>query len=139
VGAFREGGGEGKPVCVQAKIAWDPDEAAARAGALDQWGTNVLTGDAPWELRTPAQFEQATSFVDEGDMDRAVLVSADLGRHAAWLHELASDGRGRGLRPQRRPQPARVHRDVRRAGPAAARRLSAASRYRRSPSTLNQR
>jgi hypothetical protein len=92
VGAFREGGGEGKPVCVQAKIAWDPDEAAARAGALDQWGTNVLMGDAPWELRTPAQFEQATSFVDEGDMDRAVLVSADLGRHAAWLDELAGMG-----------------------------------------------
>lgn len=92
VDAFREGGGEGKPLCVQAKIAWDRDEAAARAGALDQWGTNVLMGDAAWELRTPAQFELATSFVDEGDMDRAVLVSADLGRHAAWLNELSSMG-----------------------------------------------
>jgi coenzyme F420-dependent glucose-6-phosphate dehydrogenase len=92
IDAFREGGGGGKPVCVQAKIAWAPDEAAARAGAFDQWRTNVLEGDVLWELRTTRQFEQAASHVRPEDMDRALRISSDLDRHAAWLNEYAEMG-----------------------------------------------
>ena len=92
VEAFRAHGGAGKPVLAQAKVAWGPDEAAARADALAQWGTNLMEGDAPWELRTPRQFEQAAAFVRPEDLDGGVRVSSDLGRHAAWLHEVAEVG-----------------------------------------------
>jgi hypothetical protein len=92
VEAFRAHGGAGKPVLAQAKVAWGPDEAAARADALAQWGTNLMDGDAPWELRTPRQFEQAAAFVRPEDLDGGVRVSSDLGRHAAWLHEVAEVG-----------------------------------------------
>jgi alkanesulfonate monooxygenase SsuD/methylene tetrahydromethanopterin reductase-like flavin-dependent oxidoreductase (luciferase family) len=92
VDAFREHGGEGKPVLAQAKIAWGPDEAAVRRDALEQWGTNLFEGDAPWELRTPRQFEQAAAFARPEDLDRSVNVSSDPARHAAWLHDYAAAG-----------------------------------------------
>ena len=92
VDAFRAGGGAGKPVLAQAKVAWGSDEAATRAEALDQWGTNLFEGDVPWELRTPQQFAQAAAFARPEDLDRSVNVSGDLGRHAAWLREIAEVG-----------------------------------------------
>jgi probable non-F420 flavinoid oxidoreductase len=92
VEAFREGGGEGKPVLAQAKVAWGPDEAELRRDALEQWGTNLFDGDMAWELRTPRHFEQAAAFVRPEDLDGGVNVSSDPGRHAAWLHEYAALG-----------------------------------------------
>jgi probable non-F420 flavinoid oxidoreductase len=92
VDAFRAGGGVGTPVLAQAKVAWGPDEAAARADARGQWGTNLFEGDVPWELRTPRQFEQAAAFVRPEDLDRSVNLSSDLARHAAWLREIAEVG-----------------------------------------------
>jgi probable non-F420 flavinoid oxidoreductase len=92
VEAFREGGGEGKPVLAQLKLAWGPDEAAARQSAFEQWRTNIFDGDMLWELRTPQQFEQAAAHVRPEDMDGAVRISSDLARHAAWIHEYVEVG-----------------------------------------------
>ena len=39
------------------------------------------------DLRTPAQFEAAAKYVRPGDLDDAVRISADLARHADWLHQ----------------------------------------------------
>ena len=90
--AFREGGGEGKPMLAQAKIAWGRDEEATRRDAFRQWGTNLVTGDVTWELRTPKQFEQATAALEPRHLDATVNVSSDLSRHAALLHEYAALG-----------------------------------------------
>ncbi|HZH26579.1 MAG TPA: TIGR03885 family FMN-dependent LLM class oxidoreductase [Azospirillaceae bacterium] len=92
VDAFRRGGGDGKPVFLQVALAWAPTEAEAEANALDQWGPNAIGGDVNWELRTPAQFDQATRFVRAEDIRNSVLVSSDLGRHIAWLQEFAAIG-----------------------------------------------
>ncbi|KAA2237805.1 TIGR03885 family FMN-dependent LLM class oxidoreductase [Salinarimonas soli] len=92
VDAFREGGGEGKPVLAQLKLAWGPDEAAIREDAFRQWRTNLFEGDVLWEIRTPKQFEQAAAFVRPEDLDRSVRVSSDLGRHAAWIGEYLAVG-----------------------------------------------
>ncbi|HSX91969.1 MAG TPA: TIGR03885 family FMN-dependent LLM class oxidoreductase [Hydrogenophaga sp.] len=88
--AFHEGAGAARPVYVQAKIAWAPPpggERAAREMAFEQWRTNVLDSQAAAELATPAAFEARAASVRPQDMDRAVRISADLGRHAAWLAE----------------------------------------------------
>lgn len=85
--AFREGGGENKPVCVQAKIAWDETQEKALAGAHEQWRTNILCGDVVWDIRNPTGFENATEHVRPEDVAGAVAVSSDLGRHAAWLSD----------------------------------------------------
>jgi probable non-F420 flavinoid oxidoreductase len=90
--AFREGGGEGKPVGVQVKVAWAPTEEEALAGAYDQWRTNVFDSTLMADLETVEQFEAAAAHVRPDDLHPHVLVSADPARHAARLHELADLG-----------------------------------------------
>ena len=60
--------------------------------AHDQWRTNVFGPPLCWDLETVEQFDEAARHVRPEDVREAVLVSADLGRHAAWLHELAGLG-----------------------------------------------
>jgi coenzyme F420-dependent glucose-6-phosphate dehydrogenase len=90
--AFRRGGGEGKPVLVQVALNWAESEAEALAGAHEQWRTNALGGQVNWELRTPEDFDIATRHVRPEDMRESVLVSADLGQHAAWLADYVELG-----------------------------------------------
>ena len=92
VDAFREGGGEGKPVYAQAKVAWATTEEEALAGAHDQWRTNVFPSPLMADLERVEQFELAATHVRPDDVRSSVLVSADLGRHAAWLREVLDAG-----------------------------------------------
>ena len=89
VAAFREGGGEGKPVHIQHALSWAPTEDGALAAALDQWSAVVIGGDAAWDLRRPRDFDQAARLVSGDDIRKSVAVSADPGRHAGWLADLA--------------------------------------------------
>jgi probable non-F420 flavinoid oxidoreductase len=90
--AFRCGGGAGKPVALQVHLAWAPDEDEALRIAHDQWRTNVFSPPLCWDLATVEQFDEAARHVRPEDLRGAVLVSADLGRHAAWLAELVELG-----------------------------------------------
>lgn len=90
--AFREGGGAGKPIFMQTKVCWDPDPAKALAQAHAQWASNMLEGDANWDLRLPEDFDTASRFVRPEDVPGYVRVSEDFGRHAAWLAELMELG-----------------------------------------------
>ena len=92
IDAFRQGGGEGKPVCVQVHLSWASDEDEALAIAFDQWRTNVFDGSLLWELAQPEQFDAAAALVRPEDVASCVLVSSDLGRHTAWLAELLELG-----------------------------------------------
>jgi probable non-F420 flavinoid oxidoreductase len=92
VGAFREGGGEGKPVYLQVHLSWADREEEALRIAHDQWRTNVFGPPLAWDLETVEQFDEAAAHVRPEDMREAVLISADPDRHAAWLHELAELG-----------------------------------------------
>jgi probable non-F420 flavinoid oxidoreductase len=90
--AFRRGGGEGKPLFMQVGLNWAETEEQALSGAFDQWRTNVLGGEVNWELRSPEDFETASRLVKPEDMRESVLVSSDLGQHAAWLAEFVELG-----------------------------------------------
>ena len=92
VEAFREGGGEGKPVFLQTKVCWDPDPARALTEAHAQWSSNAIEGEVNWELSRPEDFETAARFVRPDDMHACVRISHDLGRHAAWLAQLTELG-----------------------------------------------
>jgi probable non-F420 flavinoid oxidoreductase len=92
IDAFRSGGGEGKPLYLQVHLSWAADEDTALAVAHDQWSTNVFDPTLAMELDLPEQFETAARFVTSEDVRSAVLVSADLGRHTAWLGEYAELG-----------------------------------------------
>ncbi|WP_207478160.1 TIGR03885 family FMN-dependent LLM class oxidoreductase [Arenibaculum pallidiluteum] len=92
VDAFRRGGGEGKPVYFKMDLCWAASDAEALRQAHEQWRFNVLGGDVNWTLRTPEDFETAARFIRPEDMAKAVHVSADPGRHAAWIAEYAEIG-----------------------------------------------
>lgn len=90
--AFREGGGEGRPAVLQVHVSWAPTEDEAMDIAWDQWRSNAFAPPIPWDLETVAHFDEASRFVRPEDVRECVLVSSDLGRHAAWLQELAALG-----------------------------------------------
>jgi probable non-F420 flavinoid oxidoreductase len=87
IDAFRRGGGEAKPIFLQVGLNWAETEEEAIAGAQEQWRYNVLGGEVNWELRAPEDFETATRHVTPKDMRESLLISSDLGQHAAWLAE----------------------------------------------------
>jgi probable non-F420 flavinoid oxidoreductase len=87
IDAFRAGGGEGKPLFLQVHLSWAADEETALAVAYDQWRSNVFDPVLAMELALPEEFDAAARFVTPEDVRSAVLVSADLGRHTAWLGE----------------------------------------------------
>src|SRR3954469_1367433 len=92
IDAFRRGGGEGKPLYLQVGLSWAPTEEQALREAHEQWRSNVIGGEVNWNLRTPQEFDMASRFVQPADMREAVLISADLGQHAAWLAEYKAMG-----------------------------------------------
>ena len=87
IDAFRAGGGDGKPLYLQVHLSWAADEETALAVAHDQWRNNVFDPALAMDLVLPEQFDAAARFVTAEDVRSAVLVSADLGRHTAWLGE----------------------------------------------------
>jgi probable non-F420 flavinoid oxidoreductase len=92
IAAFREGGGEGRPVYLQVHLSWAESEEEALRIAHDQWRTNVFSPPLCWDLETVEQFDLAAAHVRPEDVRGSVLVSADLSQHVAWLHELAALG-----------------------------------------------
>jgi probable non-F420 flavinoid oxidoreductase len=92
VAAFREGGGEGRPVYLQIHLSWAETEEEALGIAHDQWRTNVFRPPLVWDLETVEQFDLAAEHVRPGDVRKSVLVSADLGQHLTWLREFAEIG-----------------------------------------------
>ena len=85
VDAFRRGGGEGKPMFLQAKHSYAESEEAALRGAYEQWRSNILPSNVNCNLATPQQFDAASSFVRPEDLRGPVRVSADPERHLEWL------------------------------------------------------
>jgi probable non-F420 flavinoid oxidoreductase len=90
--AFREGGGEGRPLYLQVHLSWAETEEDALRVAHDQWRTNVFAPPLCWDLETVEQFDLAAAHVRPEDLRQSVLVSADLARHVEWLRELAELG-----------------------------------------------
>ena len=112
VAAFRDGGGEGKPIFLQVHLSWAADEEAALAVAHDQWARNVSTPLLARSWPARAVRRRGPPRHPE-DVRSAVLVSADLGRHTAWLAELRRARGQRHLPPRGRAGPAAVHRRLR--------------------------
>jgi probable non-F420 flavinoid oxidoreductase len=92
VSAFREGGGEGKPMVLQVHVSWAPSEEEALRIAHHQWRTNVFAPPVCWDVETPAHFDELARHVREEDMHGSVLVSSDPARHVEWIRAAAELG-----------------------------------------------
>jgi hypothetical protein len=85
VAAFRATGGKEKPMFLQVHVAYARDENEAREAAWAAWGQNTLPNSVMTELAHPAQITAAASHVTPADLDGAVRISSDLGRHREWI------------------------------------------------------
>jgi coenzyme F420-dependent glucose-6-phosphate dehydrogenase len=92
VDAFREGGGDDKPMFLQVALSYAPTDDEAACAAHDQWRHCALPATQLADLRTPTEFDRATVRVSELDVVSRIYVSSDISRHVAWLHEDAALG-----------------------------------------------
>jgi coenzyme F420-dependent glucose-6-phosphate dehydrogenase len=93
VNQFREGGGAGKPMFLQAAISYEATDAEALAAAFQGWRTNIFpSSEFNSDTRLPEHFDVAARFVRAEDLRQGVRVSADPARHAAWLEDDRSLG-----------------------------------------------
>jgi len=85
IAAFRDAGGDRKPLFLQAKHSYADNEERALQGAFDQWRTNLGPGLVSANLALPEQFAAAARFVRPEDMRDSVRISSEPERHAEWL------------------------------------------------------
>jgi coenzyme F420-dependent glucose-6-phosphate dehydrogenase len=85
VDAFREGGGAGKPMYLQAMVGYDPDERTAWELAWKNWPIAVLDQSEAQNLPTPERMVAATAGASVDDIKGKLRVSADLQQHVEWL------------------------------------------------------
>jgi coenzyme F420-dependent glucose-6-phosphate dehydrogenase len=75
--AFREGGGDGKPMLLKVQVSFARNLEEARRGAHEQWAANTLPSSLLGDLRYPSQFEAAGKAVKPGDLEPMVLLADD--------------------------------------------------------------
>jgi coenzyme F420-dependent glucose-6-phosphate dehydrogenase len=92
VDAFREGGGEGKPIFLQAQLSFARSREEAVEAAWDQWRFAMFSSPVLAVLRTPAEFDAATEHVSREDVARRIRSSPDPEQHLEWLLEDAELG-----------------------------------------------
>jgi alkanesulfonate monooxygenase SsuD/methylene tetrahydromethanopterin reductase-like flavin-dependent oxidoreductase (luciferase family) len=85
VAAFRAGGGAGKPMLLQVKLAYASNEEEARKQAFEQWRTNAADSGTLADIEMPEDFEAQAARITPEDMHKYVRISADPAQHAAWL------------------------------------------------------
>jgi len=85
VDAFRNNGGENKPMFLKVQLSYARTDDEALQHAHQQWRSNVFDSGVLSDLRAPAQFEAAGKFVKPDDMHQAVRISSDPVRHHDWL------------------------------------------------------
>lgn len=92
VDAFREGGGDDKPVFLQVQLSYGPTYDEALRAAHEQWRTNIFDSGVLADLRIPADFTAAADFVRPEDVTSDIIVSDSIDEHASRIGELASLG-----------------------------------------------
>jgi coenzyme F420-dependent glucose-6-phosphate dehydrogenase len=92
VDAFREGGGEDRPMLLQMQVSYAATDDEAERAAHEQWRPNILDSAVLATLRMPAEFDAAAEYIEPGDMHGPIRISSDLERHTAWIHEVIELG-----------------------------------------------
>jgi hypothetical protein len=89
--AYREAGGAGI-VALQVHLSYAATDEEALHIAHDQWRTNTLDRTVCSDLELVEQFDAIGDEVELHEMKSSVLVSSDVARHVAWLHQIAEIG-----------------------------------------------
>ena len=87
VDAFREGGGDNKPMFLQVALSFGATAEESRRAAYDQWRQSALSGEQLADLHTPIEFDEATEDAEPLDVWSKLRVSPEIGRQLDWLYE----------------------------------------------------
>ena len=85
--AFKNGGGDAKPVYVKVQLSYAGSDEEALMGAYDQWRNNIFSGTVLGELSTVEQFDALGKMVQPEEMRKMVNISASIGFHLDLLKE----------------------------------------------------
>jgi probable non-F420 flavinoid oxidoreductase len=89
---FRQGGGAGKPLFLQAQHSYAPQEEEALQGAYDQWRASIFASNVATQIKTTEQFDAAAQVIQPETLRKYVRISADLNQHIEWLSGDAAMG-----------------------------------------------
>ncbi|MGV3774688.1 MAG: TIGR03885 family FMN-dependent LLM class oxidoreductase [Verrucomicrobiales bacterium] len=92
VRAFRENGGDNKPIYVQEQISYARTDEEARRSAYEQWGYSVFPSTVLGDLEMPERFDEVKEFVRPEDAGKSVRISSNLDQHRQWLSEISEIG-----------------------------------------------
>jgi len=85
--AFREGGGESKPMYLQAQTSYAPTDDEALQGAYDQWRNNILESSVLTSLKKPDEFDAIGKLIRPDDLQDHIRISSSIQQHIDWLQE----------------------------------------------------
>lgn len=92
ISAFYKGGGEHKPLYLQALHAYAPTQEQAEQEAWQRWRHVALETEELADLKSPQAFAKATRKVRPEALSPHIRMSGDLAQHQAWLEEYRSLG-----------------------------------------------
>ena len=87
VDAFREGGGETKPMFLQVALSFAPTDQQAVSAAHDQWRHCALAGWQLSDLASPSAFDRACADAEIASVVSRVHASSDIQRHLDSLEQ----------------------------------------------------
>ena len=85
VEAFRNNGGEGKPVFLKVQLSYAKTEEEALMGAHHQWRNNIFHSTVLGDLWQVEQFDELGKFVQPDELKGMVRISADVQQHIDWI------------------------------------------------------
>lgn len=87
VAAFRRGGGEGKPMRLQAAVSLDKSEEIAEVAAYRHWGVACLKLEQIQDIATPEEFDRRVASHSPEEVCEKLRVSANIDQHVAWIQD----------------------------------------------------
>lgn len=85
IDAFREGGGEGKPIFLQVALSLAGSHEEALANAHHQWRVAGLTTQQLADVASPREFDELTTAVSKPTIADRLRVSCEWQEHLEWL------------------------------------------------------
>jgi G6PDH family F420-dependent oxidoreductase len=89
IAAFRDGGGEGKPVQAGYKVCWGEDDDKSIENAHRLWSNSGLPGELAQVLPSPKHFEQASQLVTKQSTAESIAYGNDPDRHVEAFRPFA--------------------------------------------------
>ena len=87
VEAFRNNGGNGKPIYLKVQLSYARTRQEAIDGAYDQWRTNIFSSTVLGDMWQVEQFDAMAEFVQTDELLKMVRISSDLQQHIDWIQQ----------------------------------------------------